>query len=101
MPLVGHGLGILGLEEPPDVLPVLEVVLRAQVEVKAKLEVLEELAPARASGNELTPGGARYIYSTTFLHNNNITEGLRLSEEPALGFALATLGSSIPRDWSK
>ncbi len=46
----------LGLEEPPDVLPVLEVVLRAQVEVKAKLEVLEELAPARASGNELTPG---------------------------------------------
>ena len=28
MPLVGHGLGILGLEEPPDVLPVLEVVLR-------------------------------------------------------------------------
>ena len=51
MPLVGHGLGILGLEEPPDVLPVLEVVLRAQVEVKAKLEVLEELAPARASGN--------------------------------------------------
>ena len=58
MPLVGHGLGILGLEEPPDVLPVLEVVLRAQVEVKAKLEVLEELAPARASGNELTPGGS-------------------------------------------
>ena len=58
MPLVGHGLGILGLEEPPDVLPVLEVVLRAQVEVKAKLEVLEELAPARASGDELTPGGS-------------------------------------------
>ena len=55
MPLVGHGLGILGLEEPPDVLPVLGVVVRAQVEVKAKLEVLEELAPARASGNELTP----------------------------------------------
>ena len=58
MPLVGHGLGILGLEEPPDVLPVLGVVLRAQVEVKAKLEVLEELAPARASGDELTPGGS-------------------------------------------
>ena len=48
MPLVGHGLGILGLEEPPDVLPVLGVVVRAQV--KAKLEVLEELTPARASG---------------------------------------------------
>ena len=58
MPLVGHGLGILGLEEPPDVLPVLGVVVRAQVEVKPKLEVLEELAPARASGNELTPGGS-------------------------------------------
>ena len=58
MPLVGHGLGILGLEEPPDVLPVLGVVVRAQVEVKAKLEVLEELAPARAGGNELTPGGS-------------------------------------------
>ena len=58
MPLVGHGLGILGLEEPPDVLPVLGVVVRAQVEVKAKLEVLEELAPARASGDELTPGGS-------------------------------------------
>ena len=27
-------------------------------EVKAKLEVLEELAPARASGDELTPGGS-------------------------------------------
>ena len=57
MPLVGHGLGILGLEEPPDVLSVLGVVVRAQVEVKAKLKVLEELAPARAIGNELTPGG--------------------------------------------
>ena len=58
MPLVGHGLGILGLEEPPDVLPLLGVVLRAQVEVKAKLEVLEELTPAHAIGNELTPGGS-------------------------------------------
>ena len=48
---MASGLGILGLEEPPDVLPVLGVVVRAQVEVKAKLEVLEELAPARASGN--------------------------------------------------
>ena len=61
MPLVGHGLGILGLEELPDVLPVLEVVLRAQVEVKAKLEVLEELAPARASGDELMPGGSDWL----------------------------------------
>ena len=51
MPLVGHGLGILSLEEPPDVLPVLGVVVRAQVEVKAKLEVLEELASSR----QLTP----------------------------------------------
>ena len=31
---------------------------RAQVEVKAKLEVLEELTPAHAIGNELTPGGS-------------------------------------------
>ena len=51
MPLVGHGLGILGLEEPPGVLPVLGVAVRAQVEVKAKLEVLEELTLAHASGN--------------------------------------------------
>ena len=51
MPLVGHGLGILGLEELPHVLPVLGVVVRAQVEVKAKLEVLEELTPAHASGD--------------------------------------------------
>ena len=65
MPLVGHGLGILGLEEPPDVLPVLGVVVRAQVEVKPKLEVLEELAPARASGNELTPGGSELTPAPT------------------------------------
>ena len=39
MPLVGHGLGILGLEEPPDVLPVLEVVLRAQIGVKAAAKI--------------------------------------------------------------
>ena len=32
-------VGILGLEEPPDVLPVLEVVLRAQIEVKAAAKI--------------------------------------------------------------
>ena len=65
---MASGLGILGLEEPPDVLPVLGVVVRAQVEVKAKLEVLEELAPARASGNELTP-----VWKSSFRFSSRVS----------------------------
>ena len=56
MPLVhthvGHGLGTLVLEEPMNVLSVLGVVVRVQIEVKAELEVEEEplLTPLSGGG---------------------------------------------------